>query len=171
MLNGLFGEDDDAFQAANDAVLASFSHSRGTRNMADEVELPPLPRKSFVGLKNQGATCYLNSFYQSLFMMPPIQKIFLELDLQQLFGTGGLTRLRHVAIQNPVRHAKAVPANEAARPAKPRHGFHEQVLRLGGQRGAPATRHPGGSQNHPGPGRARALRHALLRAVHPHYPR
>lgn len=88
MIADLFNEEENSYQMTSDAIVQSYSHKRGTRNLADEMELPPLPRKSFIGLKNQGATCYLNSFYQSLFMIPPIQKIFLELDLQQLFGNG-----------------------------------------------------------------------------------
>lgn len=87
MFEGLFG-DENPLDQATDAVLESQAYGKHSRNMADELELPPLPRKSFIGLKNQGATCYLNSFYQSLFMIPPIQKIFLELDLASLFGDG-----------------------------------------------------------------------------------
>ena len=172
MFDGLFGEEDDTFQKTNNAIISSYSHNRGTRNMADEIELPPLPRKSFIGLKNQGATCYLNSFYQSLFMIPPIQKIFLELDLEQLFGTGkrdppSKARNRLMAVQNSVRNAEALHANEAARPAESRHHFHEQILRMGRQRGLAAARHSGGGQDHSRPDRTGLVRDSLLRAVHP----
>jgi ubiquitin C-terminal hydrolase len=87
MLDNLFGDQERQDMATN-AVLESYSYGKNAQSMADEVELPPLHRESFIGLRNQGATCYLNSFYQSLFMIPPIQKIFLELDLQELFGIG-----------------------------------------------------------------------------------
>jgi uncharacterized UBP type Zn finger protein len=88
MLNSLFDDENDDFQLTNDAIMSSYNQYRKTYSVADELELPPLPRKSFIGLKNQGATCYLNSFYQSLFMIPPIQKIFIEINLQDLFGNG-----------------------------------------------------------------------------------
>ena len=50
------------------------------KSMVDSMELPEIQRKKFVGLKNQGATCYLNSLFQTLFFIPEIRKIFLELD-------------------------------------------------------------------------------------------
>ena len=35
-------------------------------------------RKAFVGLKNAGATCYLNSVFQQLFMQPSIRRLILS---------------------------------------------------------------------------------------------
>lgn len=54
------------------------------RSVADELELPPIPRDSnmFSGLRNQGATCYLNSLFQAFFMCPEIRQFFYELDLE-----------------------------------------------------------------------------------------
>ena len=43
----------------------------------------PRPTKGFVGLKNAGATCYMNSVIQQLYMIPPIRNGILAIE-----GTG-----------------------------------------------------------------------------------
>lgn len=65
--------------AIEDEVTATQTHH--FTSLADELPLPEILRRAFAGLKNQGATCYLNSFYQVLYMMPEVRKIFIELDL------------------------------------------------------------------------------------------
>ena len=40
----------------------------------------PRPQKSFVGLKNAGATCYMNSVLQQLYMIPPVRSSILSVD-------------------------------------------------------------------------------------------
>ena len=48
--------------------------------------LPPVgprPPKGFVGLKNAGATCYMNSVIQQLYMIPSIRNSILAIE-----GTG-----------------------------------------------------------------------------------
>jgi ubiquitin carboxyl-terminal hydrolase 9/24 len=45
--------------------------------------LPPVgprPQKGFVGLKNAGATCYMNSVLQQLFMIEPIRHSILSIE-------------------------------------------------------------------------------------------
>ncbi|CAH7488181.1 probable ubiquitin carboxyl-terminal hydrolase FAF-X [Phodopus roborovskii] len=45
--------------------------------------LPPVgprPPKGFVGLKNAGATCYMNSVIQQLYMIPPIRNSILAIE-------------------------------------------------------------------------------------------
>ena len=51
--------------------------------------LPPVgprPPKGFVGLKNAGATCYMNSVIQQLYMIPSIRNSILAVE-----GTGSDT--------------------------------------------------------------------------------
>lgn len=48
----------------------------------DLLAYAPLPCRSplstFVGLKNGGATCYMNAVFQQLFMQPSIRKMLLS---------------------------------------------------------------------------------------------
>lgn len=57
-------------------------------SVADEVQKPPLQRVAagFAGLMNQyylcrGATCYLNSLLQALYMTPEFREAIYRLDL------------------------------------------------------------------------------------------
>ena len=40
----------------------------------------PRPQKGFVGLKNAGATCYMNSVLQQLYMIPPVRMGILDVE-------------------------------------------------------------------------------------------
>lgn len=53
------------------------------RNCAYSLDLPPLKREKthFAGLRNQGATCYLNSLFQTLYMSPEFRTEILNLPL------------------------------------------------------------------------------------------
>ncbi|XP_060785798.1 probable ubiquitin carboxyl-terminal hydrolase FAF-X isoform X10 [Neoarius graeffei] len=58
----------------------------GCEALAEWEYLPPVgprPTKGFVGLKNAGATCYMNSVIQQLYMIPPIRNGILAIE-----GTG-----------------------------------------------------------------------------------
>lgn len=58
----------------------------GDEALAEWEYLPPVgprPNKGFVGLKNAGATCYMNSVIQQLYMIPPVRNAILAVD-----GTG-----------------------------------------------------------------------------------
>ncbi|KAG7259744.1 hypothetical protein CRUP_018837 [Coryphaenoides rupestris] len=59
---------------------------RGCETLTEWEYLPPVgprPNKGFVGLKNAGATCYMNSVIQQLYMIPPIRNGILAIE-----GTG-----------------------------------------------------------------------------------
>ncbi|CAH3106557.1 unnamed protein product [Porites lobata] len=61
----------DFYYSGEDAVLNEWEH------------LPPIgprPYKGYVGLKNAGATCYMNSVIQQLFMIPELREGVLEVD-------------------------------------------------------------------------------------------
>ncbi|XP_072539942.1 ubiquitin carboxyl-terminal hydrolase 9X-like isoform X4 [Salminus brasiliensis] len=59
---------------------------QGCEALTEWEYLPPVgprPIKGFVGLKNAGATCYMNSVIQQLYMIPPIRNGILAIE-----GTG-----------------------------------------------------------------------------------
>lgn len=63
-----------------------FSPNEDCEALTEWEYLPPVgPRltKGFVGLKNAGATCYMNSVIQQLYMIPPIRNGILAIE-----GTG-----------------------------------------------------------------------------------
>ncbi|CAD8211707.1 unnamed protein product [Paramecium octaurelia] len=77
MLDGMFEAMDEEFNPTTTVY-----QTRRAKNCADQMDLPELPRvKHFAGLKNQGATCYLNSLIQSYYMSPEFRKVILSLPL------------------------------------------------------------------------------------------
>lgn len=54
------------------------SSSTSTHNHLYQADLWCRKPASFVGLKNAGATCYLNSVFQQLFMQPSIRRLVLS---------------------------------------------------------------------------------------------
>ncbi|CAD8105182.1 unnamed protein product [Paramecium primaurelia] len=77
----MFGDTFDTIEEQLNPTITTYQ-TRMARNCADYMELPELPRvKHFAGLKNQGATCYLNSLIQSYYMCPEFRKVILSLPL------------------------------------------------------------------------------------------
>jgi len=79
----LFGEDTEA------NYVGTYSHAT---SCASKLDLPPLTRQEsqFAGLKNQyfhnsvikrGATCYMNSLLQALYMTPEFRSLIFGLPI------------------------------------------------------------------------------------------
>lgn len=83
MLNG--DVDDGSTQTAGMQAQARLQNKK--RCYADSgLDLPPIPREEhvFSGLRNQGATCYLNSLFQTFYMCPELRTFFYKLDLEKI---------------------------------------------------------------------------------------
>ncbi|XP_069111177.1 ubiquitin carboxyl-terminal hydrolase 40-like [Argopecten irradians] len=76
MLSGLFGEDEQAGNGSN---------PKSTINKSN-VPCPPRPRVQcgLAGISNQGATCYLNSLLQTLFLTPEFREALFDLGDKDL---------------------------------------------------------------------------------------
>eukprot|EP00742_Colponemidia_sp_Colp-10_P008382 GILJ01009078.1.p1 GENE.GILJ01009078.1~~GILJ01009078.1.p1 ORF type:complete len:1079 (-),score=209.65 GILJ01009078.1:147-3383(-) len=77
MLSDMFAEDDDINSGA------TYGSYLRAQNCAAGLQRPYDPRQptGFVGLDNQGATCYLNSLLQACYMTPELRLAILSLDL------------------------------------------------------------------------------------------
>lgn len=64
-------------------ILTDFYYSGEDPPLTEWEHLPPIgprPSKGYVGLKNAGATCYMNSVIQQLFMIPELREGVLKVE-------------------------------------------------------------------------------------------
>lgn len=82
MFDDMFDTEEDLLFGQKEGQVQS-SWERQPRNCAYNLNMPDLPRKQGypMGLKNQGATCYLNSLLQILFHTPEFRETILSLPL------------------------------------------------------------------------------------------
>jgi len=78
---------EDFIQAPNEVIDKSsmpIYYVKRPANCASETDLPPNGRQesNFVGLRNQGATCYVNALFQVLFMNPQFRDLVFQLPLE-----------------------------------------------------------------------------------------
>lgn len=82
MLGDMFETEDDLLAGGSSTVtqIAGASQRRA-KSCAGWMDLPSMAREEFgfIGLKNQGATCYLNSLVQCLFMSPEFRDAIFKL--------------------------------------------------------------------------------------------
>lgn len=71
MFGDMFGNEEEEAHDASVAQKSTYYRTRAA-NCAAAMDLPPQARQAsnLVGLLNQGATCYLNSLFQTLHMTP-----------------------------------------------------------------------------------------------------
>lgn len=89
MLGDLFDEpqnNKDSAGAGQHGSGSNGSNKTKKRYIADDMDLPPIKKApgEFSGLMNPGATCYLNSLFQSLYFNPEMRNLLLSVDLDSL---------------------------------------------------------------------------------------
>mmetsp|Transcript_24293 Transcript_24293/g.27558 ORF Transcript_24293/g.27558 Transcript_24293/m.27558 type:complete len:1186 (-) Transcript_24293:154-3711(-) len=84
MLGDLFNDEEEEFETGDSHILPSYK--RKGDSCAADLDLPPLPRAdcNFVGLSNQGATCYMNSLLQVCYMTPEFRREVFMLPLESI---------------------------------------------------------------------------------------
>eukprot|EP01038_Epipyxis_sp_PR26KG_P009755 gene9755-13124_t len=77
MFDGLFGCDDDMPQLEVADVQTSLNHVKNIKVVRPS---HPKAKVGFVGLENQGATCYLNALIQTMYMTPELRKGLFDIN-------------------------------------------------------------------------------------------
>lgn len=90
--------------------LIKFHHSGNQSAMSNEWNLIPLvvPRAEcgYVGLKNGGATCYMNAVLQQLYMIPGIADYLLSIEDESLSQNDDQNLSVYCQLQNVMAHLK-----------------------------------------------------------------
>ncbi|XP_074659293.1 ubiquitin carboxyl-terminal hydrolase 40-like [Tubulanus polymorphus] len=87
MFGDLFVEDTAQTAASSAASATSVNHKPtaiSTTKLGVEAPPPPRPEHRLCGISNQGATCYLNSLLQTLFMTPEFRAALFNLGPDEL---------------------------------------------------------------------------------------
>ena len=87
MFGDMFQNEDELLEQAveeSQGGMPDFVRKRGA-HCACDLDLPPQQRQDskFVGLWNQGATCYLNSLFQTLYLTPQFRDFMYQLPLSE----------------------------------------------------------------------------------------
>lgn len=81
----IFDTPEDLLAGQGEAASVHFlaPRERRSKNCTGVLDLPPLKRNpgQLVGLSNLGATCYLNSFFQVLYLTPELKYLLYSLPL------------------------------------------------------------------------------------------
>lgn len=82
MLGDMFDTEEELLTGQKEGALLN-AYGKLPRDCAHELPMPEVPRKKGTpaGLKNQGATCYLNGLLQVLFFTPEFRSMILSLPL------------------------------------------------------------------------------------------
>ncbi len=87
MFGDIFNNPDDTGKEQDQNFALLNYEQRKPKNCAAYLDFPPFKRDKnrFIGLKNLGATCYLNSLFQSFFMSPEMRNAVFQLPLCVFF--------------------------------------------------------------------------------------
>ena len=84
-----------------DKVLLLFNNFELTENHLNEIEIPFREKEdTFIGLKNYGATCYLNSLFQQFFMNPSFNKMLYKFNIQKENNENSIILNMQIAFEN-----------------------------------------------------------------------
>lgn len=83
MIGNLFDNPDEAAEEQFQEQKSVMYKATKPSHCAGTLDMPPQSRQesNLVGLKNQGATCYLNALFQSHFMVPQFRSAIFALPL------------------------------------------------------------------------------------------